>query len=645
MPALPSTLTYLDCSVNQIPALPALPPAIQILYCDENQISVLPVLPVSLVLLRCPGNNLTSIPTLSPDMVFLSCGNNPIPILPTLPMKIRQLGCDNCLLTSLPTLPDSLLYLSCSVNQLTLLPVLPTKLKELNCAYNQLTSIPTIKDTLDNLIINDNPDLRCLPPVRRINGSFLWSNAGIKCFPNTISAYQPFPSLAGVPICGNDYINGTTGFCRASSGNIYTTGPQTSANSYNWTVPNGGTITSGQNTSTVTVSYSGNATSGNICVVTNGCAGAVTTCKALIQRASNPTTPRPIIGSTNGCIYENKRYSILKAANTDSYIWIPPAGATINGSSSAFATADTFVNVAYSATFTGDTLRVRSVNCKGISAERKLRINHNPAAMPGAITGAKSGLCNKTHVSYSINPVTDAYLFTWRTNIPGATINGSSSPVSSTYLSMYADFGTFSTGQIYVKASNNCGSSAERALTVDAKPASPSIITGPVSVCDGQSGVQYTTPVVTNALTYNWTVPSGASIASGQNTTNITVNFGSTVLTSNVRVQTQNACGSSAYLRKSVTINNCPRIGEEIQSDLNIYPNPFTETAIIEIPVDAVLSTCKLQIIDITGKIVRSVNEISDYTLTIEKETLSPGLYYLQLFAGDKNYSVKVMLQ
>lgn len=54
----------------------------------------------------------------------------------------------------------------------------------------------------------------------------------------------------------------------------------------------------------------------------------------------------------------------------------------------------------------------------------------------------------------------------------------------------------------------------------------PPPVTGPTDVCEGQTGAVYSVTPVAGA-TYNWTVPAGATIVSGQGTSSITVNFGS----------------------------------------------------------------------------------------------------------------------
>ena len=52
-------------------------------------------------------------------------------------------------------------------------------------------------------------------------------------------------------------------------------------------------------------------------------------------------------------------------------------------------------------------------------------------------------------------------------------------------------------------------------------------IYGQEAVCSNQANVNYSVDPVAGAITYNWVVPAGASIVSGQGTSSITMNFGS----------------------------------------------------------------------------------------------------------------------
>ncbi|MES2620689.1 MAG: T9SS type A sorting domain-containing protein [Bacteroidota bacterium] len=226
LPSLPGSLNNLQCSFNQLTSLPTLPGSLTWFMCRYNQLTSLPALPASLIGLVCDSNQLTSLPTLPGNLTDLTCRNNQLTLLPTLPGSLLNVSCDNNQLTSLPTLPGSLLSLrcsdnqltsltilpgtlttlECSFNQLTLLPTLPRSIGNLQCSYNQLTSIPELPDLLSFFYCNNNPQLYCLPQLKKIK-YFQFDNTGITCLPNypqqTVSSSPP---LNTVPAC--DILNG-----------------------------------------------------------------------------------------------------------------------------------------------------------------------------------------------------------------------------------------------------------------------------------------------------------------------------------------------------------------------------------------------------------------------------------------------------
>jgi gliding motility-associated-like protein len=96
----------------------------------------------------------------------------------------------------------------------------------------------------------------------------------------------------------------------------------------------------------------------------------------------------------------------------------------------------------------------------------------------------------------------------------------------------------------------------------------PNVIVGPSTVCAGATGVVYHTAPVAGAIAYQWIVPAGATIVSGQGDTTITVNFG-TATAGNIVVNSFNGCNYSttgsvlpiilpAQLTPSVTITANP---------------------------------------------------------------------------------------
>ena len=78
-------------------------------------------------------------------------------------------------------------------------------------------------------------------------------------------------------------------------------------------------------------------------------------------------------------------------------------------------------------------------------------------------------------------------------------------------------------------------------------------VTGPTTVCEGDA-VTYTVPAQTGATAYNWTVPAGATITGGQNTTSLNVTW-TTAPGGNVCVDWTDACATSTPTCLAVTVN------------------------------------------------------------------------------------------
>lgn len=91
-------------------------------------------------------------------------------------------------------------------------------------------------------------------------------------------------------------------------------------------------------------------------------------------------------------------------------------------------------------------------------------------------------------------------------------------------------------------------------------PATPGTITGVTCVAASQGGYTFSIATVTDATSYTWVVPAGASITAGAGTNSITVTFGNTA--GNISVTADNSCGSSAASTLAVTLTyiNCQAI-------------------------------------------------------------------------------------
>ena len=83
-------------------------------------------------------------------------------------------------------------------------------------------------------------------------------------------------------------------------------------------------------------------------------------------------------------------------------------------------------------------------------------------------------------------------------------------------------------------------------------PSIAGLISGSSSVCANASNIFYSIAPVSNAASYNWTVPSGASVISGQGTYSINTSFGASG--GNVCVTATNGCGTSSSNCKLVDV-------------------------------------------------------------------------------------------
>jgi len=119
----------------------------------------------------------------------------------------------------------------------------------------------------------------------------------------------------------------------------------------------------------------------------------------------------------------------------------------------------------------------------------------------------------------------------------------------------YPSAGTYT---VTLTATNASGSDPEvktNYITISDAPGNAGVITGSGSECSGTTGVAYSVSPVSGATDYTWSAPAGSSIASGQGTSSVTINFGSTSGT--VQVTPSNSCGNGGASTLAITLNSC----------------------------------------------------------------------------------------
>ncbi|MES2881395.1 MAG: fibronectin type III domain-containing protein [Bacteroidota bacterium] len=134
-----------------------------------------------------------------------------------------------------------------------------------------------------------------------------------------------FP-INATPATPADITGATTGVC--SGQKTYSVPLVDGATSYAWKLPAGTSIKSGQNTNSITVTFSSALISGNICVrAVNVCGSSTEKCIAI---TGSPNTPGAITGLASVCAKQtNVKYSTTPVEGAKTYTWTVPDKASI----------------------------------------------------------------------------------------------------------------------------------------------------------------------------------------------------------------------------------------------------------------------------------------------------------------------------
>ncbi len=181
-----------------------------------------------------------------------------------------------------------------------------------------------------------------------------------------------------------------SGLCQRT-GVVYSIASVSAATIYTWTVPAGVTITAGQGSNAITVSFNGSFIDGTISVLVSNPCGSNSTAATLALQG--PTlAPGPITGAIIGdCRLENQVYSIAPVNFATSYTWVPPPRVTI-----LEGQGTTSIKVKFDDEFvTGDLCVYTNTAC-GRSAYRCLTVSESPCpnfiVYPNPTTGIVKAL-------------------------------------------------------------------------------------------------------------------------------------------------------------------------------------------------------------------------------------------------------------
>lgn len=472
-------------------------------------------------------------------------------------------------------------------------------------------------------------------------------------------------NVTATPLTGTTYtVTGTTGNCSNSAQvtlHIITTPTSPSAvngsldnclplntvlninniadaTSYTWSVPAGVNIT-GQGSNSVTLTGTTSINRLPVCVTAdNLCGSSVAKCADLIVFASPPGGPSAITGSPIACPGDILTYSITPQAKATYYQWTIPANTTIvSGAGSAS------IDLQVLPGFVNGAVNVNSGNGCGLSVIRTKNIKSRVPATPSAISGQNTGICGST-VTYSV-PAVAGVNYNWVVPANASIISGQGTAAVSISFSP-----SFTNGNVEVNAYNNCGNSGVRSRNIKTNLVQPSAINGPVTVCTGQSAVQYSIAPVAGATSYLWTAFGGATIVSGQGTNTISIDFGPNPRTSSINVKASNSCTTSPSKSLTYTSSNCPKLAgfeEESTNSLNLYPNPANSYTEVKYKTE-IQGDAQLKVLNILGQTqsvqtVKTTAGMNSYMINLK--SLKSGVYLVSIDQAGSTFTRRLIVE
>ena len=260
-----------------------------------------------------------------------------------------------------------------------------------------------------------------------------------------------------------------------------------------------------------------------------------------------PGAAGAITGPGNVCVNATGvGYSVGSITNATTYTWTVPTGASIV---SGQGTQSIIVNFAS----TSGNITVTGTNSCGSGSSSSITVTVNTLPVP-TITGTNSLCVNSGNYAYSTETGMNSYI--WNVSSGGSISSGQG---TATIQVNWFTAGAQTISVNYTNA-NGCQASTPTLFNVmvNAVPDPAGAINGPDTLCAGSTGVAYSVPSITNAATYIWTLPLGATITSGEGTNSITVDFALNASSGNISVYGNDFCGNGTASSLALTINAIP---------------------------------------------------------------------------------------
>ncbi len=442
-------------------------------------------------------------------------------------------------------------------------------------------------------------------------------------------------------------ITGDTKVLQGEKGIVYAV-PSVAGNSYGWTIPSGASIKSGSGTNQITVDYGSSSVSGNVSVtITPSGGGCIASTSSLVISVV-PKTCTMILEDFEGPASRNLGFNFSTgwlnrmSTTTNSF----PNG-TFNNPSKVAPNTSALVGkyernggsqydvLAYNDIVIGNAdaykngtasfnLLVRSDAPSGTTV--MIQLENRLATPKGWPNGehsrytALTGPANTwTNLKFTLKDAPDL-------NTKGDSVN---------QIILLFDPNTYTSNTYYFDDFKSVGNT----------PATGAI-SGPIANCENEKGVTYTVSGFFGSL-YNWTIPAGASIVSGQGTNSIKVDY--TTTGGNITVtetSSVNCLGTAKTLAVSVSKVQCANEIAFHNKGMAVYPNPVNEILNIHfnsnIEEESTISISN----SLSEEVLRftQVTSAGENNFPVSIVSLENGLYFLNIKKGNENVVQRIIV-
>ncbi|MEI7831102.1 MAG: YDG domain-containing protein, partial [Prolixibacteraceae bacterium] len=362
---------------------------------------------------------------------------------------------------------------------------------------------------------------------------------------SSCSAENSTEKLVTVSPSPTPTVSGPASVCSGTTGHVYTT--QEGMSAYNWTVSEGGTITSGggsaSNTATVTWNTAGDQSVSVNYQNADGCQGA----SEAIQNVTVKASPVPTITGTSPVCGNMTPVNYTTQSGKSNYAWTLSSGGSISSESDPNTIAITWSTPGM------HTITANYMDANGCLATTPSEKVVSVGTLPVVTLTGPATAC-VTHPGKVYTTESGQNNYTWTVS-PGGTVTARGTSSDNTVTVTWNRAGAQYVNVNY-QNENGCSASSETVKNVTAIAAPDPTISGPASVCSGTSGNVYTTEA--GQSSYLWTVSEGGTITSGggsaDNTATVTWNTAG-AQTVSVNYQNSSGCQGASAALQGVTVN------------------------------------------------------------------------------------------